>query len=65
MAAKKTETKKSSKPLFRMEEKGPAADGKGKLYYGYVGGQNIGAVITSTKTAARKKLIAIARKQIK
>jgi len=60
-------TKKSTatKTLFRMTEKGATADKKGKLYEGHVGGFALGAVVAPNKTAARKKLLGIARKLLK
>jgi len=62
MPAKK---KKKTSELFTLEEKGPAADGNGKLYCGWVGGHEIGCVISANKSAARKKLIGIARRMLK
>ena len=61
MAAKK----KKGRELFRMEDKGPTADRKSHLYCGYVGGHDIGCVVAANKTAARKKLLNIARQLLK
>ena len=62
MAAKK---KKKGNPLFKMEDHGATADGKSKLYCGYVGNVEIGFVQSRNQTAARKKLLAIARSKLK
>ncbi len=58
MAAKK----KKVEDLFRIEDRGAAADRKGKLFCGYIGGFEIGCVIASSQGAARKKLLGIARR---
>lgn len=57
--------KKKTRTLFRMEDKGPMADRKGTLYKGFVGGYDLGTVVAPNKTAAKKKLLAIARKALK
>lgn len=62
MVAKK---KTGNKSLFRMEDQGAAADGKGKIYRGYVGGHCVGACQAPTKTAAKAKLLRAARKLLK
>ena len=56
---------KKEKHLFRMEEKGPTADKNGSLYIGHVGNYELGAVVAPNKAAAKKKLLAIARKMLK
>jgi len=66
MASKKKKgNPHNGKPLFRLEERGGTADGKGKLYCGYVGGYEIGCVVAANQTKAKTKLIAIARRLLK
>lgn len=61
----KATKRKKSKSLFRMDDHGKTADGKGSLYCGYVGESEIGYVTARTQSAARKKLLSIARSKLK
>ena len=65
MAAKKKKAPKRTKTLFRMTDGAKTADGKGRLYTGYCGGYEIGVVVAKTKTDAKKKLLRIARCELK
>ncbi len=51
--------------LFDMKSRGKSADGNGGMYEGFVGGESIGVVLSKDASAARKKLLAIARKKLK
>ncbi len=62
---KKTTTKAKVKPLLRCEEQGPTADGRGKLYRGFVGERDMGELTAKNMTTARKRFATIARKQLK
>ena len=61
----KAKKRKKSTSLFRMDDHGATADGNGKLYCGYVGESEIGYVTARTQSAARKKLLRIARSKLK
>lgn len=69
---KKTSKKKTKKkgnpkpdPLFTMTDDGATADGKGKMYCGWVGKHKIGTVVAPNATTARKRLLVIARRMLK
>lgn len=53
------------KELFTMKELGTTADKKTSMYNGCVGGFDIGTVVAPNKSAAKKKLLAIARRLLK
>ncbi len=57
--------RKGSKALFTVKDNGPAAEGRGRVYCGYIGGHELGNVISTSKAAARRKLLAAARKKLK
>ena len=56
--------KKKSRSLFTMKDVGPAV-GKGRVYTGFVGGHEIGSCVSATASAARKKLLAAARRELR
>ena len=73
---KKSSKKKSSKKRatarglsLRVEDKGPTADSKGRLYYGTLcqgtRALNIGTVVAKSSEEARRKLRSIARVLLK
>ena len=57
--------KKEKKSLFRMKLISESFDRKVRLYEGHVGGHSVGIVSAPTQTAAKKKLLTLARKLLK
>lgn len=56
---------KEKKELFRMKLVAESTDKKTRLFEGHLGNTSIGTVSAASQTAAKKKLLALARKRLK
>lgn len=55
---------KEKKDLFRMKQIAESTDKKTRLFEGHLGNASIGTVSAPNQTAAKKKLLALARKRL-